>query len=140
MGTEGAHETGFEVIVVAVFTSGLFYDGGDVAVMNMADIWEEVVLDLEIESAYVPVEEAVMPCEVGCGAQFVHGPFAFDGVSINGHGLFGAFHNVSHLKYGTKDSAGGPMHKEEPDQYLPPGEGGKEDGKCDECKQIKQFN
>ena len=49
-------------------------------IVNVADLWEEVVLNLKVETSCVPVDEAAFLSKVDGGFDLMNGPFVVDAV------------------------------------------------------------
>ena len=74
--------------------------------MDVADLREQVVLDLEVEPAQVPGEEAVVAREVDGGLDLVRHPLAFDAPRpIGRDGELGLLDAVGELEHGREREA-----------------------------------
>jgi hypothetical protein len=65
------------VIRYSILLGGLFYNGRDIGVMNVATIREKVVLYLEIKTAYIPVQKPVFRRKIGGSQQLMYRPIVF---------------------------------------------------------------
>ena len=109
VGSHGfAHGGVFHVGDVA-FEADLADDAADLGVVDVGNLGEEVVLDLEVETAYEPGDESALGGEVGGGGDLVDGElvrqFVVAGVR---EGEIGVFDGVGELEDdGEGDPCGG---------------------------------
>jgi hypothetical protein len=104
-------EEGFVGVVLDTeFLAGFFDHLGQSGVMDVADLVEQVVLDLEVQAAEEPAEKPVASGKIDGGLDLMDGPFglhafgaAFDG---DGDWEIGLFDAVSELEYDAEDYAG----------------------------------
>src|SRR5688572_1576059 len=63
-----------DVVADPELGAGLLHYLRDARVVNVADTWKQVVLDLEVEATDVPAQEVVGSREIDGGFHLVHGP------------------------------------------------------------------
>lgn len=86
------------VVRDAVFFSRLTHDLGNVLVVYVTNVREQVVLYLEIQSAYIPTQKLVIRREVGRRDQLVHSPIVIHLAGWRRRREFGLRHHVCCLK------------------------------------------
>ena len=78
-------------------TGGFLHDLGNLAVVHVANVGEQMVLNLEVEPADQPTEHAAAIGEVGGGFHLVDGPVVFEATGF-GFDEFCLFDHVCHLE------------------------------------------
>jgi hypothetical protein len=98
-------------------------DGSDLPVMNVADIWKQVMFDLEIQTSNVPGKPFAVVPKIGRGQQLMYGPVIFKRSAFIRQRKLRALDNMSRLKYNGKDKSSDVMHRDQSDEDLPPKQG-----------------
>jgi hypothetical protein len=115
-----SHRFEFMVWQVA-FGGGLLDDIGNFSVMDMADVREQMVLDLMVQSAGKPVDDFVFRRKVGRRIKLMDCPGVFDFAIFVGNGIRRFIYNVRQLEHDAQNQSCGVMHDEKSDKYFPPG-------------------
>lgn len=117
MAGHGIAYPGILDIVDAVFLTGLPDDLADGRIVYMGYLGEEVVFNLEIESAYQPAHQFVMCRKISGGFQLVNCPLVVElAAHFIGHGEGGMFHGMGQLEYNAQYKAGNQGENQETDQ------------------------
>jgi hypothetical protein len=119
---QGADKGSVLVIGQAEFPGGFLDYDGNFPVMNVANIWEQVVFDLVVEPADEPGKEAATIGEIGGRSQLVNSPVVLDTAIVFGNEKISFFKNVRRLKDQSQHQPANEMHGEETQQRLPPGQ------------------
>lgn len=59
------------------------HDRSDPGIMNVADLGEQMVLDLKVKPTDIPAQPLVARGEIDCRLQLVYGPVLFDNPVFN---------------------------------------------------------
>ena len=125
---------------MAIFLGSSLHDRGDFGVMDMANIGEEVMLDLKIESADIPVEQVVVASEIGGGIELVDDPVGLDDAFGICGGLGDAFYHMRQLEDHTQDEATCEMHEQPSQANLPPSKISEQQRQADENAEMEDFD
>src|SRR5688500_11257251 len=105
----------------------------------MANIRKQVMLNLKIQTANVPVKNTVIVSKVSGGMKLVNCPVFFHFALVIRHGIFRAINHVCGLKNNGQNKTTNIMHDDKPDQYLPPCQRKDHSRKHHDVKDIKYF-
>jgi hypothetical protein len=95
----------FDIGDAEIFT-GFFDDLADCRIVYMRDLGEQVVFNLEIQSAYQPGNYLIVGGKIGRGFQLVDGPLIFQFILVIGVGKLGMFHSMRQLEYDAQYKSG----------------------------------
>lgn len=99
--------------------AGALDDFADGWVMDVADFWKQVVLDLEIQTAAIPRCQPAFRRKIRCGLHLMNGPFVVDFASIRIRTREGVvFRDVRQLENGGHCKTEDNMHEEEKGQNM----------------------
>lgn len=104
MRTKCAPKAAKFVVLNFIFSTGLFHDTIERWIMNVADLWKKVMLNLKIETTKQPGKYLTARSEIGRGLNLVDHPFFFDLGLVNGF-EFGFFNDMGQLEYGGQAHA-----------------------------------
>lgn len=108
-------EGGIHMIGNAKFFGGSFHNGTNGRVVDAADFWEEVVFDLEIESADIPAKKFIIAGKIGRSFHFMDEPVLINmGIFIRQR-MFGLFNDVCELEDDSQDDSSNHMKGHEAD-------------------------
>src|SRR5687768_1066061 len=107
--------------------------------MHVANIWEQVMLYLEIQTADIPVKDTVIVSKIGSSQKLMDSPAVFHFTFFVRHRIFSAIDHVGRLKNNCQDETTYVVHDNKTENSLPPCNG-KDDSRQDhDVANIKYF-
>ncbi len=106
---------------------GPFDYGRDLAVMYMADIGEQMVLHLIVQTPDKPGKQPAVGGKIARGRQLVRGPVVIYGPVFIGKGIFHPGHDMGYLENAAYQQAGDQVHGDETRNDDPGGHGQNDD-------------
>src|SRR5687768_2199965 len=91
-------ETLVRVIRHAKFAAGIFNQARELWVMNVRDLWKQMVLDLKIQTAEIPGQQPVVAREINGGLDLVNSPVVLHLARLIWKRELSFFDNVGQLK------------------------------------------
>ena len=105
---------GLELVVREVeFLRGFFHNLRNLIIVHMADIREDMVFNLVVQSAGEVIYQPVSRSEIGGCKQLVYCPGVFDFAVFIGLRIGSVFHHVCQLEYDAEDNARSVVHYQE---------------------------
>ena len=105
---------GVEAVVrQIVFNSRFANNFRKVAVVNMANVGEQVMFYLVVQTTYIPRKQARFWGEVGRVEQLAHRPISFDIAAFVGHWIIAGRYHVGWLKNHAQDQTCHHLHGQE---------------------------
>ena len=108
------------------FLRSLLNNGRDLAVVNVADVREQVMFNLKVQTSNVPVQDSIIVGEVRCCKELVDGPAVLHFALTIGHRIFRSVDDMRRLKDDCKNKSADVMHGQKAEQNLPPRHGQQE--------------
>ena len=104
--SNGITNTAVFNVLNTVFLAGFLDDLADVRIVNVRDLWKQVMLDLEIQSTDEPAHQFIPGSEVGRCLQLVNSPLIFHLTgSVVRQWEMRMLYSVCKLENNTKDKA-----------------------------------
>lgn len=107
--------------------------------MHVADVREDMVLNLVIESTHEERYQPVFASEIGGGGQLVDGPGIFHIPAFVRYRVVRAFDHVRQLEHQCQDYPSRVVHYEEANQDFPPSHVQHDDGQYHPNGQVQDF-
>src|SRR5688572_20266230 len=87
-------------------SAGVFHQPRNARVMDMRNLGEQVMLDLEVQAAQIPSENAIIAIKVDGGLNLMHSPVVGNlAGGLIGQGELGFFNHVRQLKHDADENA-----------------------------------